>query len=208
MAIANASMLDEATAAAEAMTLAALGKSKSNHLRGRRRHPSADAGSDPDPRRAAGHHRQGAFHDASNLDAHLAADDCYLPPAAVPRRQRPGSRDLAREDRRMIHAKGAAFMVAADLLALTLLTPPGEMGRRHRRRHHPALGHAHGQRRPARGLHGLPDEFKRSMPGRLVGVSVDVHGNPPIAWRCRPASSTSAAKRPPPTSAPRRCCPP
>ena len=52
------------------------------------------------------------------------------------------------------------------------------MGCRHRGRHHPALWHAHVQRRPARRLHGLPDEFKRSMPGRLVGVSVDVHGNP------------------------------
>ena len=51
-------------------------------------------------------------------------------------------------------------------------------------------------------------EFARSLPGRLVGVSVDADGNRRTGWRCRPASSTSAGRRPPATSAPRRCCSP
>ena len=50
------------------------------------------------------------------------------------------------------------------------------------------------------------DEFKRGMPGRIIGVSRTPAATPRCAWRCRPASSISVARRPTPTSAPRRCC--
>ena len=52
------------------------------------------------------------------------------------------------------------------------------------------------------------DRPRAHMPGRLVGVSVDAAGHRPTGWRCRPVSSTSAARRRPPTSAPPRCCSP
>jgi glycine dehydrogenase len=77
-----------------------------------------------------------------------------------------------------VHAKNAAFIVAADLLALTLLTPPGEwdadivIGTTQRFGMPMCNGGPHAAYMACR------DEYKRSMPGRLVGVSVDEHGNP------------------------------
>ena len=77
-----------------------------------------------------------------------------------------------------VHAKQAAFIVAADLLALTLLTPPGEwdadivVGTTQRFGMPLCNGGPHAAYMACR------DEYKRSMPGRLVGVSVDMHGNP------------------------------
>jgi hypothetical protein len=82
----------------------------------------------------------------------------------------------------------------------------GRVGRRHRGRQAPALRRADGLRRPARRLHrhatSLQAPDARPHHRRLQGR----HGAPRCAWRCRPASSTSAARRRPATSAPRRCC--
>jgi glycine dehydrogenase len=175
MPIANASMLDEATSAAEAMTLAKRSvKSKSNvFVVAADCHPqtievvqtrAAPLGIEI---KLAG--------SAQEWDA-LMDGDYFAVLAQYPTTS--GRIDDLRADVEKAHAKQAAFIVAADLLALTLITPPGEWGADIVVGTTQRFGMPMGAGGPHAAYLACRDEFKRSMPGRLVGVSVDSHGNP------------------------------
>ena len=174
MAIANASMLDEATAAAEAMTLAKRSvKSKSDvFLVAGDCHPQTI---EVLRTRAAPLGIEIKVSTASDTLPHLMTSGDFFGALA----QYPGTTGQVHDLRPLAglaHAKGAAFCVAADLLALTLLAPPGEWdadivcGTTQRFGMPMCNGGPHAAYLACR------DSFKRSLPGRLVGVSIDAHG--------------------------------
>ena len=170
-AIANASMLDEATAAAEAMTLARrVGKSASNAFW---------VADDVLPQTIDVVRTRAlplGFNVVVGPAAAAAGSDCF---AAL--LQYPGVNGDVRDYRALaeaLHAKGALVLVAADLLALTLLTPPGEWGADVAVGSTQRFGVPMGFGGPHAGFFATRDEFKRSLPGRLVGVTIDSNGQP------------------------------
>jgi glycine dehydrogenase len=175
MPMANASMLDEATAAAEAMTLAKRSvKSKSNIL--------VVAG-DCHPQtieviqtRAKPLGIQVVVAMSEQEWDALLQGDYFAVLAQYPATD--GAIHDYSSDVPLVHAKQAAFIVAADLLALTLLTPPGEWGADIVVGTTQRFGMPLCNGGPHAAYMACRDEYKRSMPGRLVGVSVDAHGNP------------------------------
>ena len=175
MAIANASMLDEATAAAEAMTLAArAGKSKSTRFVVC--HDVFPQTLEVVRTRAEPLGITVDVVHAAQLAEHLQSNDCF---AAL--MQYPGVNGQVRDLKPLIdalHGQGALAIVAADLLALTLLVPPGELGADIAVGTTQRFGMPMGNGGPHAAYLATQDAFKRSMPGRLVGVSVDSHGNP------------------------------
>ncbi|MEW6704214.1 MAG: aminomethyl-transferring glycine dehydrogenase [Pseudomonadota bacterium] len=171
MAIANASMLDEATAAAEAMTLALrVGRSKSKCF---------FVADDVLPQTLEVVHTRALPLGISVVVGKAENAAASAPFAAL--FQYPGVSGRVRELKALIdavHAQGGLAIVAADLLALTLLTPPGEQGADIAVGTTQRFGMPMGNGGPHAAYMATKDEFKRSLPGRLVGVSVDSHGNP------------------------------
>jgi glycine dehydrogenase len=95
--------------------------------------------------------------------------------------QYPGASGVIRDPAPLIqaaHARGALAAVAADLLALTLLTPPGEAGADIAVGSSQRFGVPLWFGGPHAGYIAVSDALKRQLPGRLVGVSVDVDGRP------------------------------
>ncbi|MGO9296145.1 MAG: aminomethyl-transferring glycine dehydrogenase [Streptosporangiaceae bacterium] len=173
--VAGASMLDEAIAAAEAMTLA----------RRAARHGSvflADAGCLPQTLAVLATR-------AEPLDIRLVIGE--VTPQLIEAQpdgelfgvllQYPAASGAVTDLRPAIEAaraRGALTAVAADLLALTLLTPPGELGADIAVGTTQRFGVPMGYGGPHAGYICVRDERKRQLPGRLVGVSVDADGNP------------------------------
>ncbi|MFD9501760.1 aminomethyl-transferring glycine dehydrogenase [Streptomyces sp. NPDC060035] len=94
--------------------------------------------------------------------------------------QYPGASGAVRDIKPVIdraHELGAIVTVAADLLALTLLTPPGELGADVAVGTTQRFGVPMGFGGPHAGFMAVREKFARSLPGRLVGVSVDADGN-------------------------------
>ena len=184
---AGASMLDEATAAAEAMTLAR-----------RATKPGGGGVGGSSPRGQQGH-------------VFLADADCLPQTLAVLRTRAeplgihlvvapvtaeaiagqpdlfgvllpfPGASGVLRDPAPLIeaaHAQGALAAVTADLLALTLLRPPGEAGADIAVGSTQRFGVPLWFGGPHAGYIAVSDALKRQLPGRLVGVSVDADGQP------------------------------
>lgn len=82
-----------------------------------------------------------------------------------------------REFASKVHASGCLVGVAADLMSLSLLVPPGEWGADVVVGSNQRFGLPMSFGGPHAGFFATKDELKRSMPGRIIGVSVDVHGN-------------------------------
>ena len=170
--IANASLLDEATAAAEAMALAervAQTKTKSFFV-----------DSEVHPQTLAVLRTR-----AEPLGWNLIVGDPLADLAHAEvfggLLQYPGTSGAVRDLRpaiAMLRAKGALAVLAADLLALTLLASPGELGADIAIGSAQRFGVPMGYGGPHAAYMAVRDALKRSLPGRIVGLSIDSRGQP------------------------------
>ncbi|HET7402894.1 MAG TPA: aminomethyl-transferring glycine dehydrogenase, partial [Usitatibacter sp.] len=167
--IANASMLDEATAAAEAMTLC---------LRSTRLATRVFAVADDVLPQTLDVVRTRA--EPLGIEVRVAPFEALADaPAFGVLVQYPGVHGHVRDARALagaVHARGGLVVAAADLLALTLLQPPGEWGADVAVGTTQRFGVPEGFGGPHAGYMATRDALKRGMPGRLVGVTVDAQG--------------------------------
>lgn len=173
--LANASLLDEATAAAEAMAMLFHHKNKSETI--------------ASPKFFVDEHifaqtKEVLLTRATPIGIELvhgnyktaAIDETYFG-SIVQYPNSVGSVEDYRDFINKVHTANGYVVMATDLLALTLLTPPGELGA------DVAIGSAQrfgvplGYGGPHAAFFATKDEFKRGMPGRIIGVSIDAQNN-------------------------------
>ena len=170
--VANASLLDEGTAAAEAMALAeraAQSKSKSFFV---------DAEVHPQTLAVLRTRAEPLGWSLIVGDPLADLDKAEVFGGLL---QYPGTSGAVRDLRPAIaalHAKGALAVVAADLLALTLIVSPGELGADIAIGSVQRFGVPMGYGGPHAAYMSVRDALKRSLPGRIVGLSVDSRGAP------------------------------
>lgn len=172
--LANASLLDEATAAAEAMSMLF---NKCNPKHNGKPKFFIDENVFRQTKDVINTRSQ-PFGIELVYGDHAAAtiDDTYF--AAL--LQYPDSKGSVEDYRAFIekvHASGAYVIMATDLLALTLLTSPGELGADVAVGSAQRLGVPMGYGGPHAGFFATRDDFKRDIPGRIIGVSVDANNN-------------------------------
>jgi len=172
--IANASLLDEATAAAEAMSMSyGVCKNKANtYFVSRDCHPQTI---DVLQTRAQPLGIDIIVGDHQTFDFSQAIFGAIL--------QYPASDGTIYDYRAFIekaHAEGALVTVAADPLSLTLLTPPGEFGADIAVGSTQRFGIPLGYGGPHAAYFATKEEYKRQVPGRIVGVSKDAQGKPAL----------------------------
>lgn len=168
--LANASLLDEATAAAEAMALAKrVAKSKSNlFFVDENCHPQTISVVQT---RAEGFGFELIIDAVDNLKQYQVFGALL---------QYPDTHGEIRDLRPVIdqlHAQQALACVATDLLSLLLLTPPGELGADVVFGSSQRFGVPMGYGGPHAAFFASRDEYKRAIPGRIIGVSKDARGN-------------------------------
>lgn len=174
--IANASLLDEATAAAEAMAMFfhALNKNTATPERPKffvDKHTFPQT-KDVITTRANPLGIELVFGDHKTADI----DNTFFG-AIVQYPNAMGAVEDYRAFTEKVHAAGAYIAYATDLLALTLLTPPGELGADVAVGNSQRFGVPLGFGGPHAAFFTCKDEFKRSIPGRIIGVSIDAQGN-------------------------------
>lgn len=172
--LANASLLDEATAAAEAMymlrSVVAKGKEEKNKF-------FVDEKIFPqtyDVLLTRGTPLGVEIVRGNYKEAQL--DDTYFG-AFIQYPNSEGSVEDYREFIAYAHEKGSKVVMAADILALTILTPPGELGADVAVGTTQRFGVPMGFGGPHAAYFATKEEFKRDMPGRIIGISIDAQGN-------------------------------
>lgn len=175
--IANASLLDEATAAAEAMTMA-------RRLKGRRTTASrfvASAACHPQTLAVLATRAEPLGIDLDIVDdIHATSFDKNTFGVLVQYPDTTGAIEDWTEMSARAHEAGALVIAATDLLALTLLTPPGEWGADIAVGSSQRFGVPLGGGGPHAAFLATAEANARSLPGRLISMSIDSSGNPAL----------------------------
>ncbi len=175
MAMANASMLDEATAAAEAMAMA-------KRLQKKNKSATLFVDKNCHPQTLAVVKTRAAYFGFTVIEGEpqtdLATGDYF---AAL--LQYPGTSGEIIELKPLIdtiHSKNSLAIVAADLMSLVLLRSPGELGADIVIGSSQRFGVPLGYGGPHAGFMAFREPYKRSAPGRIIGVSIDQRGKPAL----------------------------
>ncbi|MBL0056148.1 MAG: aminomethyl-transferring glycine dehydrogenase [Chitinophagaceae bacterium] len=173
--LANASLLDEATAAAEAMAMVFHHKNKGDEI--------------SSPKFFVDHHifeqtKEVLLTRALPIGIELVhgdhrsakLDDSYFG-AIIQYPDATGSIEDHRNFINQVHQVNGYVVMATDLLALTLLTSPGELGADVAVGSAQRFGVPMGYGGPHAAFFATHDEFKRGMPGRIIGISIDAQNN-------------------------------